>query len=45
MSSDLFTLSPRIVFPEISVHRRLVVKRRDRYEGVRDRDANSAPKR
>jgi hypothetical protein len=30
------------VFPEISVHRGLVVKRRDRYEDVRDRDANSA---
>jgi hypothetical protein len=30
------------VFPEISLHRGLVVKRRDRYEGVRDHDANSA---
>jgi hypothetical protein len=42
MSSDLFTLPPRIVFLGISVHRRLVVKRRNRFEGVRDRDANSA---
>jgi len=45
MSSDLFTLPPRIVFLEISLHVCLVVKRRDRYEGVRDHDADSAPKR
>jgi hypothetical protein len=31
--------------PEISLHRGLVVKRRDRYEGVRDHDANSAARR
>jgi hypothetical protein len=30
------------VFLEISLHRGLVVKRRDRYEGVRDHDAISA---